>query len=134
MHSSLLISLVIFPAAWVVTAASNNGKCYNVDQIQDGGHLPCDPEAEVSFCCAFGNICLSNGLCEPGSNLSQYITPYFTSLCTDYSWSSPSTCPEIRNNNKTRQVDCYDVVPVSWKGNTNLLFSLSMSDLRHSLS
>lgn len=110
MHPSLLVSLVVILAAWHVTAVPNNGKCYNADQIQDGGSLPCDPEAEVSFCCAFGNICLSNGLCEPSGNLSQYDTPYFTSLCTDYSWNSPSTCLEICNNSKDRQVVFYDVV------------------------
>ena len=110
MHPSLILSLIIFRTAWVTTAAPNSGKCYNTDQVQDGSYFPCDPEAEVSFCCQSGRICLSNGLCEPSSNVSSYDTPYFTALCTDYSWKSPSTCLEICDNNKTGQVIFYDVV------------------------
>lgn len=138
MNSSLLISLVLFLATWFVTAAPNNGICYNTDQIQDGGYLPCDPEAEVSFCCKPGDICLSKGLCEPSVNTSSYDTPYFTSLCTDYSWNSPSTCLEICNNNPSRQVISYDVVllkrVIQYKGNANIQCSLSMSNLEESLS
>ena len=110
MQSPLFISLIVFLTARVVKAAPNNGKCYNANQIQVGSALPCDPEAEVSSCCYFGYICLSNGLCEPNGNLSQYDTPYFTSFCTDYSWNSPSTCLEICNNNKTRQVVLYVIL------------------------
>ena len=109
MHPLLFVSRTVFLVAGVVTAGPNRGKCYNTDQVQVGNSLPCNPEAEVSFCCAFGDICLSNGLCEPSGNLSQYDTPYFTSTCTDYSWNSPSDCPEICNNNKTRQVKFSDV-------------------------
>lgn len=102
MHSSCLVSLIVFLPAWIVTAAPNNGICYNTNGVQDGSSLPCDPKAAVSFCCQFGDMCLSNGLCEPSGNQSQYYTPYFTGLCTDYTWNSPPTCLEICNNNKYR--------------------------------
>ena len=102
MPSFLLISLTVFLTAWSATAAVNNGKCYHGNQIQDGTNSPCDPEAEVSSCCHLGFICLSNGLCEPSVNASQYVTPYFSSTCTDYSWNSPSVCVGMCENNKTR--------------------------------
>lgn len=102
MPSFLLISLTVFLTAWSATAAVNNGKCYHGNQIQDGTNVPCDPKAEVSSCCTPGFICLSNGLCEPSVNGSQYLTPYFSSTCTDYSWNSPSVCVGMCENNKTR--------------------------------
>ncbi len=111
MRSLLFVSLILYLTAWVVKAAPNNGICYNADQIQVDSWLPCDPEADVSSCCGFSTICLSNGLCEPSGNQSQNTTPYlFTSLCTDYSWDSPSTCPKICNNNKTRHVVFYVIL------------------------
>lgn len=101
MPSFLLISLTVFLIAWSATAAVNNGKCYFANQIQSG-NMPCDPKAEVSSCCTPGFICLSNGLCEPSVNQSQYVTPYFSSTCTDYTWNSPSVCVGMCENNKTR--------------------------------
>ena len=102
MHSLCLISLVVFLPAWIVTAAPNNGICYNANGVQDGISLPCDPKAAVSSCCHFGDICYSNGLCVSSGNQSQYYTAYFTGQCTDYTWNSPSTCLEICNNDKSR--------------------------------
>lgn len=108
MHLSFLILLVVFQTAWVVTAAPNNGICYNIDQVQavSSAGAPCDSEAEVSVCCEVGSICLSNGLCETINQTQQ--SSFFTGDCTDSSWNS-STCPKICNNNRTRQVTFYDI-------------------------
>ena len=111
MYSLFITSMTVYWTFVAVTAAPNGGACYDSDGIQNNDSFPCDSEAETTFCCAAGYICLSNGLCQPASNLSAYITPYFTSDCTDYSWNSPSACPEICNNNKTRQVElCSTIV------------------------
>lgn len=103
MHPSFLVLLVVFRTAWVVTAAPNDGMCYNEDQVQaiSSAGAPCDSEAEVSICCGFGSICLSNGLCETINSTQQ--SSFFTDDCTDNSWKS-STCPKICNNNRIRQV------------------------------
>lgn len=131
MRPSLYIRLVIFWAAWAVTAAPNNGKCFDSDQVQSGDYVPCDPKAEVSSCCVLGDICLSNGLCRatrPG-----VLTPYFTGLCTDYLWNAPSTCLEICNHNTTRQVAFHDailserIIPYSFdRENALLIFDLHL--------
>lgn len=84
----------------------DGGICYDSNRVQDPNFLPCDSEAETSFCCAGDGICLSNGLCKPV--VDQSYTPYYTSECTDYAWNAPSTCPEICNN-KTRQVELHDI-------------------------
>lgn len=112
MYLSILISLTVFRTTWVVTAAPNDGICYDIDGDQTTGpfDLVCDSEAEVSFCCSPNMTCFSNGLC--GANLTQFpedLTPYYTSKCTDSSWNS-SACPKICNNNETRQVTFYNVV------------------------
>ena len=101
MNSLLLVLLVVFGTASFVTAALNNGICYNINRIQEPSYLVCNPEAEVSSCCSSGATCLSNGLCE-FSNIT--VSTYWTGTCTDYLWNSPSTCPEICNNDKIRQV------------------------------
>ena len=101
MNSSLLVLLVVFWTASFVTAASNNGICYNKNRVQEPTRLACNPEAEVSSCCPSGDICLSNGICQ---NSTSNITPYWTGTCTDYMWNSPSACPEICNNANIRQV------------------------------
>lgn len=71
MYLSILISLIVFRTTWVVTASPNNGTCYDIDGDQTAGiaHVVCDPEAEVSLCYAYNDVCLSFGLC--GVNLSK---------------------------------------------------------------
>ena len=107
MHSPLVASMTVFWTIWTATAASNGGICFDSNHVQDTTSFPCDSEAETSFCCAGNDICLSNGLCKPV--VDQGYTPYYTSDCTDYSWNAPSTCLEICNNNKTRQVELHDI-------------------------
>ena len=82
-------------------------KCYSSDHVEEGGLLPYGPEAEVSSC-GFSDISYSNGLCAPSKIQRQYFTPHFTSPCTDDSQNSPSTYPEIGNNNKKGQVAFHD--------------------------
>ena len=101
-----LTSLLVFLTPWGVTAVPNNGKCYGLDRVQDGEFTPCNPEAEVSSCCWLKDTCLSNGICKTSNDTAG--TPYFTGLCTDYSWNSPSECLEICDHNKTRQVIIHD--------------------------
>ena len=129
MRPSLDIQLVIFCAAWVVTAAPNNGKCFNSDQVQNGNYAPCDPKAEVSSCCLFGDSCLSNGLCK--SSRQSGLELFYTGFCTDYFWNTPSTCPEVCDHNKTRQVAFHDavlserIIPYSFnRENALLIFNL----------
>ena len=101
MNSSLLVLLVVFWTASFVTAAPNSGICYNKNKIQDPTQRACNPDAEVSSCCQSGSICFSNGLCQIDA---KGITPYWTGTCTDYTWNSPSACPEVCNNDNIRQV------------------------------
>ena len=132
MFSSLLIWLAAFWEALIITAAPNDGKCYNPNRDQGVDFLPCYPEAEVSPCCLQGDSCLSNGLCQSSANGT--LTPYFTGQCTDFTWSSPSVCPEICNNNKTRQVCSHDAklsgymtqLTYTLQRNANFKFPLSM--------
>ena len=131
--------LVVFGTASFVTTAPNNGICYNKNMVQDPAQLACNSEAEVSSCCSFGAICLSNALCQT-TNPKTY-TPYFTGTCTDYMWNSSSTCPEICNNDKNRQAashhdllsECISQIrPL--KGKANLQVSLSVLYLKVSIS
>ncbi|KAM0794922.1 hypothetical protein BDR22DRAFT_638439 [Usnea florida] len=78
MYSLFINSMTVSLTFVAVTAAPNGGGCYDSDGNQGTDTFPCDSEAETSFCCVAGYICLSNGLCQPASNRSDYLTPYFT--------------------------------------------------------
>ena len=61
--------------------------CYQAFEREVSGDFPCNPDANVSSCCAPGNICSSNLLCTSASNRQDYV-----GTCTDVTWSSPA-CP-----------------------------------------
>lgn len=61
--------------------------CYQAVNEELAGDFPCDPDANVSSCCASGNICSSNLYCVSASNHQEYV-----GTCTDKTWSSPA-CP-----------------------------------------
>lgn len=61
--------------------------CYQAFEGEVSGDFPCNPDANVSSCCAPGNICSSNLFCISASNKQDYV-----GTCTDRTWSSPA-CP-----------------------------------------
>lgn len=61
--------------------------CYQAFEGEVAGDFPCNPDANVSSCCAPGNICSSNLFCISASNQQDYV-----GTCTDRTWSSPA-CP-----------------------------------------
>lgn len=61
--------------------------CYQAFEGEVAGDFPCNPDANVSSCCAPGNICSSNLFCTSASNKQDYV-----GTCTDRTWSSPA-CP-----------------------------------------
>ena len=136
MNSSLLVLLLVFWTASFVTAAPNNGICYNKNMVQDPSQIACNPEAEASLCCSSDCFCLSNGLCQSKTPTQVY----WTGTCTDYLWNSPSECPEVCNNDKTRQVASYydvlleRIIPRMLNGKANFQISLSMLYIKFSIS
>jgi hypothetical protein len=66
--------------------------CYYPGGKEATDDLPCDPDAEVSVCCAgsvvLGFVCLSNKLCvSPKGRIAR-------GSCTDPTWQSPD-CPKF---------------------------------------
>lgn len=61
--------------------------CYEAVDEELADNFPCDPNANVSSCCASGNVCSSNLYCVSASNQQKYV-----GTCTDKTWSSPA-CP-----------------------------------------
>ena len=83
----------------IMAASSSKRTCYGSDEAVFSGAIPCNPQAEVSNCCLFTDICYSNGLCAPGPGQTNWgPTPYYTGYCTDRSWSNGTACPHICNN------------------------------------
>lgn len=87
------IGIAIFPL-------QTHAACYHVDGSRtDSTFEPCDPDAEVSACCATNkrlpDVCLSSGLCysqEPGFNGLMY-----SNGCTDPTGEDeacPHFCPD----------------------------------------
>ena len=74
-------------------------KCYDSIGGLDERYTPCNLFNGDSHCCRPGFTCLSNGLCAPNPRPGQrhYLTPYYTSLCTNDIWDS-DMCPRICNN------------------------------------
>ena len=107
MHLLNLSLLIYFGTTWFIIAASNNGVCYDIDEVQTSD-LACDSEAEVSVCCGFGFTCLTNGLCETYNQTDSW-TGFWTGGCTDVTWTS-SVCPKMCNNDNYRQANFHSVV------------------------
>ncbi|KAF2790677.1 hypothetical protein K505DRAFT_76750 [Melanomma pulvis-pyrius CBS 109.77] len=83
---SLCAALLVFVDLRLVLAADT---CYNKDGVQVNS-LPCDPTAAAGPCCSLGWICLSNGLCSPGPNVTNngFVDYYRPDGCTDPTWNT----------------------------------------------
>ena len=88
------LSVALFPHA-------TRAACYKIDgsPADDDSHQPCDPDAEVSACCAINkskpDICLSSGLCYAQDNGYQGLI--YSNGCTDKSGLAaecPHVCPD----------------------------------------
>lgn len=85
----------LFPSA--VHAAV---QCYSINGTRaDDSHAPCDPDAEVSACCALNksrpDICLSSGLCYAQD--VNYHGLIYSNGCTDPTGQAdecPHLCPD----------------------------------------
>ncbi|KFY29359.1 hypothetical protein V491_00085 [Pseudogymnoascus sp. VKM F-3775] len=64
--------------------------CYETDGFESDSFYDCAPNANVSACCRPGEICYSNGLCHPGPELEQGITPWYSHGCTDPTFQDSS--------------------------------------------
>jgi len=70
-------------------AASKQCFDRNGNQLSTERALPCNPNsAQDGPCCAPGDICLSNGLCQPGPDLVKIgLTDTYKPTCTDGTWT-----------------------------------------------
>ena len=78
---------IILWFALIPTCFSQLKACYQATDGELAGDFPCNPDANVSSCCASGNICSSNLYCISAGNQQNYV-----GTCTDKTWSSPA-CP-----------------------------------------
>ncbi|OQU98234.1 hypothetical protein CLAIMM_04050 [Cladophialophora immunda] len=91
---SMLFLLLLLEASPATLAAT----CYNSIGNQDTSLVACDPNAESSACCSPGDMCYSNGLCQPGPEQpNKGLTPYYVDGCTDPSWNSPVCMAQCLN-------------------------------------
>ena len=89
-----LILLAIFS---FVASQSSNLVCYDTNGVQTTS-VPCLTNSSEGPCCSPGWICLSNGLCEPGPNVTNYgDTSFYRSDCTNPYWNT-SACFSGCNN------------------------------------
>lgn len=96
-----MLALVIptIATALLTFSARGHAACYNVDgsESSDASFTACDPDAEVSACCANNkgsrsDLCLSSGLCYAQDG--NYRGLIFMNGCTDESGSG-SECPHF---------------------------------------
>ena len=88
----LALGLLLLPAA--------RAECFKFDGTPAGPtHQPCDPDAEVSACCATNkqrpDICLSSGLCY--AQETGYKGMVYSNGCTDETGTAkecPHFCPD----------------------------------------
>ncbi|KFY81172.1 hypothetical protein V499_00054 [Pseudogymnoascus sp. VKM F-103] len=64
--------------------------CYESNGFESTSYYDCAPDAAVSACCRPGDICYTNGLCHPGPDAEQGITPWYWHGCTDPTFQDPS--------------------------------------------
>ncbi|OBT38521.1 hypothetical protein VE00_11085 [Pseudogymnoascus sp. WSF 3629] len=64
--------------------------CYESNGFESTSYYDCQPDAAVSACCRPGDICYTNGLCHPGPDVQQGITPWYWHGCTDPTFRDPS--------------------------------------------
>lgn len=103
-HSPVMASLTLLLTASAASLffqeARSAATCYHINgSLADSSHQPCNPDAEVSACCAtnkkYPDLCLSSGLCMAQEPL--FIGLVFSDGCTDESGLSdecPHFCPD----------------------------------------
>ncbi|KFY28661.1 hypothetical protein V493_02816 [Pseudogymnoascus sp. VKM F-4281 (FW-2241)] len=81
--------------------------CYGPKGLQSEKYYPCEPNAEISACCAPGDICFSNGLCAPSADTiakhppNFFVSPFFWNGCSDPTFKDPrcfSACFAVSGN------------------------------------
>ncbi len=88
----LLLLTLTQPASAATTAASSSKRqCYFPSGALSD-HVPCDPNAEVSMCCASADACLSSGLCLMPGTSARRGTSFARGSCTDKAFFG-SNCP-----------------------------------------
>lgn len=80
-RASLLLLLAVG-----VLALDNVPLCYYPNGLSPSSNFACNLDANVSACCAIGDICLDNGFCGVGGLDVR-------GSCTDRLWQSPE-CPQ----------------------------------------
>ncbi|KAM0803628.1 hypothetical protein BDR22DRAFT_42108 [Usnea florida] len=78
---------IVLWTALIPTCFSQLKACYQATDGELAGDFPCNPDANVSSCCASGNVCSTNLYCIAASNQQKYV-----GTCTDKTWTSPA-CP-----------------------------------------
>ena len=96
------MSRLLLLAAGSLFLGSANGAlqgatCYNDDGQILEGDVPCNPNADQSFCCGIHWTCLDSGVCSD-QNTTQLISPGEALLaratCTDRTFKSDA-CPQF---------------------------------------
>lgn len=86
--------VALSPVQSSVSTSTDMRGCYYPDKTPSRG-TPCRPNDAVSPCCGPGFVCLSNGLCSPGSeDRKNYQYQLYRSSCTDPTWNSMD-CPQV---------------------------------------
>ena len=103
----MYIFVIVLWYLLIHTCYSQLKACYQAVDEELAGDFPCDPDADVSSCCASGNICSSNLYCVSASNGQRYV-----GTCTDKTWSSPA-CPFNLSLSLLLNLSCLSKVPNS---------------------
>ncbi|QIW96408.1 hypothetical protein AMS68_001926 [Peltaster fructicola] len=96
MRFSTFLTVTVF---FFHSVRASSGVCYGQTGNQDLTLGVCDPSAQTSSCCKYGEYCLSNGLCQrPGvtSTNSTVLTIYGVHGCTDASSTTGECAPYAR--------------------------------------
>lgn len=103
--ASSSLSSVTLSSAQGTSNKDDSRNCYFPNGIQSSGS-PCFPDRSVSPCCGPGFVCLSNGLCQPGSDTHRtYQYTIYRSACTDRTWNS-TDCPKVCLGRKCHPLLC----------------------------
>ncbi len=86
-----LVPLTLALTAFVSLATASSGTCYFPAGNIAEGNVPCNPDADVSVCCAGQSKCLANGLClvETDDGLQGTLNTgveFARGACTDPEW------------------------------------------------
>ncbi|KAI9850890.1 MAG: hypothetical protein M1838_004869 [Thelocarpon superellum] len=94
----MLVGMSTFSRALVFAAclwsAQAHKACYTSDGQLSASDSPCNIDANESFCCGLGELCLAGGMCQPTDSSAQSVT---RATCTDSSWQS-AACPAFCTN------------------------------------